>query len=70
METGLITVCHLSEYLRHLMNNTCFQLKTISKFYFSLFVLKSEKTQTCTENELEVQTFDTGTGLAHPASAP
>ena len=34
------------------MNNTCFQLKTISKVYFSLFVLKSEKTQTCTEKEL------------------
>ena len=27
------------------MNNTCFQLKSISKVYFSLFVLKSEKTQ-------------------------
>lgn len=27
------------------MNNTCFQFKTISKVYFSLFVLKSEKTQ-------------------------
>lgn len=34
------------------MNNTCFQFKTISKVYFSLFVLKSEKTQTRTENEL------------------
>lgn len=59
METGLVTGCHLSEWLRRLMNNTCFPLKSISKVYFSLFVLKSEKTQTCMENELGGLTFDT-----------